>query len=47
MEDAMKMFCDTRNDSIPPTILDIIDKYGLLYITLWKRVKGVVEGTGH
>ncbi len=47
MEDAMKMFHDTRNDSTPPTILDIADKYGLPYTTLWKRVKGVVEGTGH
>ncbi len=47
MENAMKLFHDMRSDSAPPTILDIAEKYGVPYTTLWKRVKGIVEGTGH
>ena len=47
MKEAIQFFQSTRKDDTPPNILKIADKFGLLYTMLWKRIKGVVQGTDH
>ncbi len=48
MKQAMDFFQATRKDDTPPpNILEIADKFGLPYTMLWKRINCMVQGTDH